>query len=147
MPVFVNNYEISDDKVHEEMRHHPAPSLEEARREASHALIIRKLLLDAVLDRDMVTPEELGSMDGRKEEALIENLLEDIIQLPEADEATCLRYYKRNLNRFKDHTTGETLPFNMVQNHIETFLQDKSHQAAFSAYMDSLMDKAKIIGL
>ncbi|MDA0708086.1 MAG: peptidylprolyl isomerase, partial [Proteobacteria bacterium] len=60
---------------------------------------------------------------------------------------TCRRYYDQHLNRFVDKKTGKTLPFNLVQDHIKNYLDDKGHQAAFNAYIDRLMDKANIVGL
>ncbi|MCC3861864.1 hypothetical protein [Pseudemcibacter aquimaris] len=147
MPVFVNNYEITDDQVHSEMKNHPAASLNEARGEAARALIIRKLLLDEAVEREIISKDELEELDNEKEENVIETLLEDVIQLPDADEIVCRRYYEMHQSRFKDHKTGDVLPFNMVREHIRVFIEDKSHQAAFTAYMDSLMDKAKIVGI
>ena len=139
--------EITDDQVHKEMSHHQAETIDEARRKASRALIIRHLLIDAAIERKMINPDAVNALAKEQEEMIIEQLLEDVIQLPEADEATCERYYNRNLQRFEDHTTGDVLPFHMVKEHIRTFLEDKGYQSAFSAYMDSLMDKANIVGI
>ena len=147
MPVFIDTHEITDDQVHDEMQHHPAPSLEEARREASRALIIKHLLMDAAIERKLVTAAEVNDMDNDKEELLIETLLDQVIQVPSADEDTCQRYYDQNTDRFKDKTNGETLPYTMVKAHIKTFLEDKGHQAAFNAFIDRLMDKVNIVGM
>ena len=147
MPVFVNKIEISDDEVHHEMQFHPAPTVEDARKDASRALIIRHLLLEAAVDHKLLKFSDIKNIDIVKEEHIIEQLLSKIIQVPKADEKTCRRYYERNLNRFFDKTTQKTLPFNMVHNHIKNYLDDKGHQAAFNAYIDRLMDKANIIGL
>lgn len=147
MPVFVDKHEISDHEVHEEMQHHPAPSVDEARREASRALIIRHLLLKAATERDLATAEQVAELDESGEELLIEQLLDQVIQLPEADDKTCLRYYEKNKTRFKDKTSGKQLPYPMVKAHIKTFLEDKGHMAAFNAFVDSLMDQSNIVGL
>ena len=147
MPVFINNFEITDDEVHEEMQHHPAPTIDDARRDASRALIVRHLLLDAAVERKLLTADELNNTDEDKEELIIEQLLKDVIQLPDADEETCKRYYRLNTSRFKDHTTSEMLPFSMVKEHIKSYMEDKGHQAAFNAYVDSLMDKVNIVGM
>jgi Zn-finger domain-containing protein len=147
MPVFVNKIEISDNEIHKEMQFHPAPDLAEARKEASRALIIRQLLLDAVVDFKLLKLDDLDNMDDATEESAIEALLEEIIHVPSADSKTCQRYYENHLERFIDKKTNETLPFNMVQNYIENYLNDKGHQAALNAYIDSLMDKANIVGM
>ncbi|MDG1994935.1 MAG: hypothetical protein P8J14_00440, partial [Emcibacteraceae bacterium] len=81
------------------------------------------------------------------EEKIIELLLTEIIDVPIADESTCLRYYEQRLDHFVDKTTEKTLPFNMVHNHIKNYLDDRGHQAAFNSYVNSLMDKANIVGL
>ncbi len=147
MPVFVNKLEISDDEVHNEMRHHPAPSVDEARKQASRALIIRRLLLEAACQKDLVTYGKLTMLDKAREESVIEQLIEDVISVPTADDATCKRYYEQHLDRFADKRTGETLPFNLVRNHIKVYLEDKGHMSALNAYIDDLMDKANIVGL
>lgn len=147
MPVFVNKLEISDDEVHSEMQHHPAPSVEEARGEASRALIIKRLLLEAAAEAEIIKMDELREIDAEKEELIIETLLDQVITVPKADEETCLRYYDQNAGRFIDKKSGDPLPFKMVQSHIKLYLEDKGHMSAFNAYVDSLMDKAQIVGL
>lgn len=147
MPVFVNKTEISDTKIHEEMQFHPAPNLAEARKEASRALIIRQLLLESAIEYKFLKFDDLQTMDDATEESAIEALLEEIIHVPSADKKTCKRYYENHLERFIDKKTNKTLPFNMVQNYIENYLNDRGHQAALNAYIDSLMDKANIVGL
>lgn len=147
MPVFVDKYEITDEEVHQEMQHHPAPSIEDARREASRALIIRRLLLQASADCDLIEADQIDALDDQKEEALVETLLDQIIKIPTADDVTCKRYFEQNIDRFKDKSSGDTLPYPMVKAHIKTYLEDKGHQAAFNAYVDSLMDKVNIVGM
>lgn len=147
MPVFVNKVEISDNEIHEEMQFHPAPNIAEARKEASRALIIRQLLLDEAVEHKLLKFEDLQALDDKTEENAIEALLEEIISVPSADKETCKRYYDNHLERFMDKKTDQILPFNMVQNYIENYLNDKGHQAALNAYIDSLMDRANIVGL
>lgn len=147
MPVFVNKLEISDDAVHSEMQHHPAPSVEEARGEAARALIIKRLLLEAAADQEMIKMDELEDIDAEKEELIIETLLDNVITVPKADADTCQRYYDQNAERFIDKKSGDPLPFKMVRDHIKIYLEDKGHMSAFNAYIDSLMDKAQIVGL
>ena len=147
MPVFIDKIEITDDEIHKEMQHHPAPSIDDARREASRALIIKQLLLQAAVDRELTTSEKIDHLDDQEEEQLIETLLDQVIQLPQADDATCRRYYDQNRHRFKDKNSDRLLPYPMVKAHIKTFLEDKGHMAAFNAYIDSLMDKVNIVGM
>ncbi|MBT5187683.1 MAG: hypothetical protein HOH19_05610 [Kordiimonadaceae bacterium] len=145
MPVIVNNTEITDDQVHLEMQHHPAPTVEDAKQEAARALIIRQLLLEAAANQDIITEEVIQEIDNEKEEIIIETLLDEVINVPTADDETCQRYYDQHTSKFVDKKTGAKLPYSMVQNHIKTYLEDKGHMSAFNAYIDDLMDKAQIV--
>lgn len=145
MPVFVNNQEIPDQAIHLEMQYHPAESIEAARKEAAFALIIKTLLLNAAKEDKLICADEISNIEDDHED-VIEKLLSSKIQVPEADEETCKRYYNQHIEKFKDAKTSQILPFGLVKKHIECYLEDKGHQAAFSAYVDTLMDAAVIIG-
>jgi len=147
MPVFVNNDEISDDQIHGEMKYHPSESLNEARLQAARALTIRKLLLDQAVENEILSPADLEDLSEEKAETIIETLLAQDIIIPEADAQTCERYYVSHIKRFMDQKSEKPLPFPMVEAHIRQYLEDKAYHAAFSTYVDSLMDRAKIIGL
>ncbi len=88
----VNGVAISIAAVEAEIQYHPAPSLDDARRKAAEALVVRELLL-----------QEAGrqSVAGDTPEEIIAALLEDAVQTPEADEVTCRRYYDNNRRRFR----------------------------------------------
>ncbi len=146
MPVFVNNVEITDDDVHVEMQHHPAPTVEEARRQASRALIIRRLLLEAAVAQGLTALDQLEHIDEEKEELVIEALIDKVIRVPTADRDICRRYYDQNPERFIDKSSKRTLPFEMVENHIKNYIEDKGHMSALNTYIDTLMDTANIIG-
>ncbi|MBT6035456.1 MAG: hypothetical protein HOJ34_02105 [Kordiimonadaceae bacterium] len=147
MPVFVNNVEISDDDVHTEMQHHQAATMEEARGDAARALVVKHLLLEAAVDQEFTSAEKLEGLDNESEERIIEGLIDSIIKVPDADDETCQRHYDKFQQSFVDQKTGELLPYDMVKNHIKTYLEDMGHMAALRAYIDSLMDKAQIVGL
>ncbi|MBL4767462.1 MAG: hypothetical protein JKY94_07040 [Rhodobacteraceae bacterium] len=147
MPVFVNKWEISDDAVHAEMINHPAPNVDEARLEAARALVVRHLLLEDAVRRELISAKELESLEDIQVEAVIQKLLDGIITTPEADEDTCQRYYAQHKDRFMDKTTEKQLPYEMVKPHIVQYLDDKAYHAAFHAYLDGLMASAEIIGL
>ncbi|HXV24267.1 MAG TPA: peptidylprolyl isomerase [Alphaproteobacteria bacterium] len=91
MGISVNCREISDRMVDAEVQYHPAVSLQEARDQAALALVIRELLLQEA--------ERLG-LQADEEPDLIQALLDREIAAPKADEATCRRYYERNLEQF-----------------------------------------------
>jgi peptidyl-prolyl cis-trans isomerase C len=105
LPVFVNGVEISDHAINSELQYHPAGSVEEAREAAARALALRELLLQAAARRgiDRPDPPERGEADEREtdDEALIRTLIAREITTPEPDDATCRRFYDRNLKRFR----------------------------------------------
>jgi peptidyl-prolyl cis-trans isomerase C len=95
MEISVNGTVIAEQEIARETQHHPAPSLEAARRKAAQALTIRTLLLQQA-DR-LAVPKDGQDTD----EARITALIEREVKMPSADEATCRRYYQSNLGRFR----------------------------------------------
>lgn len=98
MTVCVNGTVISEREIAAEMQHHPAPSAEAAWQEAARALVVRRLLLDEAQARGIETDAD---GDLLPEEEAIETLLDQVIAVPEADEATLRRWYDANRNRFR----------------------------------------------
>ncbi len=147
MPVFVNNCEISDDQVHAEMINHPAPDLNSARLEAARALVVRHLLLEDAVAREIISGQEVETLAEEQAEAVIQQLLDSIITTPDPDGETCVRYYEQHKDHFIDKKTDKILPYELVKPHIKQYLEDKAYHAAFHAYLDGLMAKAEIVGL
>lgn len=87
----VNGAIIEDGAIAREMQHHPAPSQDEAEREAATALVIRELLLQRVNEC------EIG---GATEDQRIANLIDDEVRIPEPTDEEIERYYRRNTLRF-----------------------------------------------
>ena len=83
----VNGVKIARDAVAREMQHHPAPSRDEAERQAATALVVRELLLQRVREREIA---------GATEDERIANLIEAEIRVPEPTEQEIARYYRRN---------------------------------------------------
>jgi peptidyl-prolyl cis-trans isomerase C len=101
--VSVNGVAIARDAIQREMQHHPAEKPIAAWQKAAKALVIRELLLQRARHLGL-TPVPITDGEGRREtdeEALIRSLLEREVTVPEPDEATCHRYYERNLARFR----------------------------------------------
>ena len=100
--VSVNGVEITLAAIAAETQNHPAPDAEAACAEAVRALVIRELLLQEARRLALAAEPRLDE-EGRREtgeEALIRALLEREIVTPEADEASCRRYYDNNRQRF-----------------------------------------------
>lgn len=101
-PVIVGGREISAAAIAAEAQHHPAPDAEAAWIAAAQALAVRQLLLDEA-ERLGLEPGELFDADGQaltEDDARIEALLRREVRTPEADEATCRRFYDRQAERF-----------------------------------------------
>jgi peptidyl-prolyl cis-trans isomerase C len=101
--VSVNGVPIPHDAVAREVQHHPERTPVRAWQQAARALAVRELLLQEAR-RQGLTAGPQGDGDGRREtddEALIRGLVERDVGVPEADEATCRRYYDRNRGRFR----------------------------------------------
>lgn len=94
--ITVNGIEIPDELVHAEMQYHPAKNLRDAQRQAMQALVIKELLLQEAVRRNVGPPEQAL----REPEAIIEKLLGQEISVPQADEKACRRYYDSNPRRF-----------------------------------------------
>ncbi|WP_439580580.1 peptidylprolyl isomerase [Elioraea sp.] len=104
MTVRVNDTVIGEREIAAEMQHHPAPSAEAAWQEAARALVVRRLLLDEAAARGI---EAEAEGDLLPDEAVIEALLEHVIAVPEADEATLRRWYEANRGRFRTRELWE----------------------------------------
>lgn len=92
MEIVVNGAIIAEREVARETQHHPAQSLESARRKAARALAVKALLLQQA--------DRLGLPAGSDEDR-IAALIEREVKTPTADEAACRRYYEANLPRFR----------------------------------------------
>lgn len=88
----VNGVVIPPEAVDAEAQYHPAPSLDEARRQAAEALVVRELLLQEAARQGIA---------GDTPEASIAALLDAAVAVPAADEAACRRYYDNNRRRFR----------------------------------------------
>jgi peptidyl-prolyl cis-trans isomerase C len=100
MTILVNDIEIPEAAVAAELQYHPAPSLDAARDAAARALVIRELLLQEAA-RLGIVPDSGDDPEEGVEEALVRTLLARAVTTPEADEATCRRFYEANSRRFR----------------------------------------------
>lgn len=144
MPIFVNHVEITDDEVHAEMQYHPAPSVEAARHRAAQALVIRQLLLQAAHEKNLLAATANAST--QQIEDSIDQLIQQEVTVPEADEQSCRRYYEQNQERFVDQKSQQTLPFESVQVHIRDYLHARSLQTGIVHYIKLLAGRAQIAG-
>lgn len=101
--VSVNGTIIPREAIARETQNHPATKPIEAWQAAARALAVRELLLQEAR-RLQIQPAPTSDEEGRREtddEALIRQLVEREVTIPEPDEATCRRYFEKNRQRFR----------------------------------------------
>ena len=99
----INEAVIPAAAVLAEAQNHPAAAPETALQAAAEALAIRELLLQEARRQGLAAAAQADG-EGRREaeeDALIRVLLEQNVTVPEADVATCRRYYGNNKGRFR----------------------------------------------
>ncbi len=95
--ISVNGVSVTPQAMAQELQYHPAESREEAVYQAARALVIRELLQQRIAELGLALQVGAGE---NEEEAATRLLLEREVQVPQCDEATCLRYYESNRARF-----------------------------------------------
>jgi len=139
MSIFVNKVEITEAEVGQEMQYHPAPTQERAWQMAAQSLVVRQLLLQQAANSGLDIEEP--------EENLIDRLLQQDVTVPEADEATCLRFYDTHPDSFMDDDSGKRLTFDQAQAPIRDYLHTKAMRMAVAEYIKALSHSAEIRGI
>lgn len=107
--VSVNGVTIAESDIMAEAQNHPAATPGAALAEAARALVIRELLLqESGAQGIAATPRTDGT--GRTEtadDAAIALLLERFVQVPQASERECRRFFDQNPGRFRSDTIVE----------------------------------------
>jgi peptidyl-prolyl cis-trans isomerase C len=101
--VRVNGTEIPEAEILQEAQNHPAASPQEALAEAARALVVRELLIQQARTLEL-NPEPEAGEDGAMEtpeDALIRQVLDREVVVPQASDENCRRYYDNNKNRFR----------------------------------------------
>lgn len=93
--VMVDGKEIRQEEIAREMQLHPAPTPAEAWTAAARALVVRRLLHDEAVRRDVTA--ELG---GDDEDSVLRALLDEEGPAPEPTPDECRRYYDAYRERF-----------------------------------------------
>jgi len=138
MSIFVNKVEITEAEVGQEMQYHPAPTQDRAWQMAAQSLVVRQLLLQQAANSGLDIEES--------EENLIDRLLQQDVTVPEADEATCLRFYDTHPDSFMDDESDKRLTFDQAQAPICDYLHTKAMRMAVAEYIKALSYSADIKG-
>jgi hypothetical protein len=143
--IYVNNFEITEAEIGREMQYHPAQTQEEVWKLAAQSLVVRQLLLQQAASNGLC--EDAASVTpGDQEEDIIDQLLQHDVTVPDADEATCQRFYDVHTDSFKDKESGKRLSFTEAQDHIRDYLHTKAMRAAVTEYIKALSQQADIKG-
>ena len=145
MSILVNDVEIGEGEIGQEMQHHPAPNQEQAWYLAAQSLVVRQLLLQQAAEKGLYGETDTGTV-GDQEEHIIDRLLETDVTVPEADEATCQRFYDGHPDSFMDDTSGKRESFVQAQAQIRGYLHTKAMRIAVAEYIKALSYKADIKG-
>lgn len=100
MQIEVNGVPVTDQEIDRETQYHPSSTLEEARQQAACALVVRSMLLQEAERLGIVAADTAG-VSETAEEATIRVLIERSIDIPQADEQTCRRYFASHADRFR----------------------------------------------
>jgi hypothetical protein len=138
MSILVNDVEITEAEVGQEMQYHPADSQERAWQMAAESLVVRQLLLQQAAGS--------GLNQEQPEEEIIDQLLQQDVIVPEADEATCQRFYGTHPDSFIDEESGKRLAFDQAQAPIRDYLHTKAMRMAVAEYIKALGFNARIKG-
>jgi len=145
MSIFVNKVEINDAEIGREMQYHPAENQQGAWHLAAQSLVIRQLLLQRVVEAGLC--EDLDSIKpGEMEGNMIDQLLQQEVVVPEADEVTCQRFYKNHPNSFRDSKAGKPVAFSQAHANIRDYLHTKAMRIAVAEYIKLLSYNASIKG-
>ncbi|MDD3021717.1 MAG: peptidylprolyl isomerase [Alphaproteobacteria bacterium] len=94
--ITVNGIKITPDEINAEVQYHPAENLQSAKFNAMKALVIREMLIQRAVELGIGARHEVI----KSPDQMIDSLLEQEINVPDADFDTCLRYYKNNSKKF-----------------------------------------------
>jgi peptidyl-prolyl cis-trans isomerase C len=100
--------------------------------------VVRQLLLQQAANS--------GLDPGDQEEKIIDQLLLQDVTVPEADEATCQRFYDTHPDSFMDKESGKRLTFVQAQAPICDYLHTKAMRMAVAEYIKALSYSADIKG-
>ena len=145
MSIFVNKVEITEAEVGQEMQYHPAPTQQGAWQLAAQSLVVRQLLLQQAANSGLFQGDD-GDVQGQPEENVIDQLLQQEVAVPEADEETCRRFYDTHPDSFMDKQSGERLSFDQAQAPIRDYLHTKAMRMAVAEYIKALSYSADIKG-
>jgi len=99
MSILVGDTRITEHEVHDEMRHHPAPTRAAAQHHAARALVVRALLLSEARRRGLC--DATSELDEAAATQAIRLLTEVAVAVPSLEDSAVRAYYEANRDRFR----------------------------------------------
>jgi peptidyl-prolyl cis-trans isomerase C len=130
--ISVNGTVIPREVIAREVQNHPAEKPILAWQAAARALVVRELLLQES-KRLGIEAEPLCDPEGRSEtseEAAMRALIEREVVTPEPDEATCLRFYEQNRQRFRSGDLYEAAHILIAASHSDIAARARARMTA-----------------
>ena len=94
----VNQVAISADDIAQEMQYHPAASRRQAAVAAARSLIVSELLRQRALATGLLETDR--KLTVAEEDPLFDKLIEKDVQVPQATDEECRRYFDQNREKF-----------------------------------------------
>jgi hypothetical protein len=145
MDISVNGFMITEEAINLEMQYHPADSRNKAWLRAAQSLTVKELLRQQAVEQGLLSAS--GKVDSVVEEAAVDALLKQEIEVPVADTETCRRYYDAHPNAFSDKETKERLPFEEAEQWVRHYLHTGGMRAAISEFIKVLAAEADVKGI
>jgi len=135
--ITVNDSVISSEDILAEAQHHPAENVTDAMNAAARALVIRELLTQqaARCGIDSTPTADATGKTETLEDARIDALLENEVDMPKASDADCERYYRLHPDKFSSDTLYEVRHI-LLSAHED----DKSKRATLITEAKELID-------
>lgn len=98
--ILVNEVQIPEHAIMAEMQYHPAAEKRAAMLKAAESLIIAELLKQRAIELGLADASQLQDVNPQSQDLVLDKLLEQEVQIPQATAAECLHYYQQNPERF-----------------------------------------------
>jgi peptidyl-prolyl cis-trans isomerase C len=142
--VRLDGVEIPQAEIAAEMQHHPAPDGGSAWHAAAEALVLRRMLLGEAARQGIdATPEG----DETSEDAQVRRLLDVELRVPEADEATCRRWYDANRARFRTSPLWRVVHLLIAADPADTPAREAARASAEVALAEVKADPSRLAEL
>jgi peptidyl-prolyl cis-trans isomerase C len=142
--VRLDGVEIAPAEIAAEMQHHPAEDAPSAWQQAAEALIVRRLLLNEASRQGIAaTPEG----DETEDDAQVRRLLDAELRIPEADEATCRRWYEANRARFRSPDAWQAAHLLIAADPGDPAAREEARACAEDALAQCLADPDRLADL